>query len=71
MMQGHAYVPSTDQRKRQTYLGHQLAVLIEMHGLQPAIVEQLSLIPRRPPSIENFGRTGGEHRPRERIGERA
>lgn len=54
-----------------THLVRELTVLIEMGSLQPAIVEQLFLMPERPPSTENIRCTGREHRPREWIGERA
>lgn len=53
------------------HLGNELTKLIEMYGLEPVIVEQLSLSRGRPPGIEDIGSRGGEHWPRERIGERA
>jgi len=69
--QGHPSFPTNEQALALAYLGSELTILIEMYGLQPVIVEHLSLSRGRPPGIEDIGSREGKHWPRERIGERA
>lgn len=61
--------PEQRGMKMPTYLGHELTVLIEMYGLEPTIVEQLSLMAECLPGIEDIGCREREHRPREWTGE--